>query len=80
VLAVVVDITQRHPGWVSGTQNAADPFVIATAKLLGAIVVTDEEDRHATTDANMKIPQVASELGVTTIVTIAWFRQLGWQF
>jgi hypothetical protein len=81
VIAVVVQISGRHPGWVKETRNAADPFIIAAAKTLGATVVTNERSRGpATVDANLKIPQVAAELSVPTITTNDLFRQLGWQF
>jgi hypothetical protein len=80
VLTVVADISRRHPGWVRGTQNAADPFIIATAKVLGAVAVSNETHRPATVEANLKIPQVASEFGVMTMSTNDFFRELGWQF
>lgn len=80
VVAVVAQISQRHPGWVSGTQNAADPFIIATAKVLDATVVTNEKSRNATIDGNMKIPQVAAEFGVRCLLTNDFFRMLGWRF
>ena len=81
VIAVVAQISRRHPGWVRETKNAADPFIIATAKILDAVIVTNERSRNpATVDANMKIPQVAAEFGVSAITTNDLFRQLHWQF
>ena len=80
VITVVAQISQRHPDWVSGTQNAADPFIIATAQVLGAAVVTNEKGRNATADSNMTIPQVAAEFGVKCLLTNDLFRQLGWHF
>jgi len=80
VIAVVAQISQRHPGWVSGTQNAADPFIIATVKVIGATVVTNEKGRNATVDSNMKIPQVAAEFSVKCLLTNDFFRLLGWHF
>ena len=65
MIAIVAQISTRHPDWVRETKNAADPFIIATAKVLGAVIVSNEKTRNlATVDANMKIPQVAAEFGV----------------
>ncbi|MCL2464559.1 MAG: DUF4411 family protein [Micrococcales bacterium] len=81
MIAVVGQISARHPGWVQQTKNAADPFIIATAKVLGAVIVTNERARNtATVDSNMRVPQVAAEFGVTAITTNDLFRQLQWQF
>ena len=81
VIAVVAQISTRYPGWVRLAKNAADPFIIATAKVLGAVVVTNEHSRNsATLDVNLRIPQVAAEFGVTVVATNDLFRQLGWRF
>jgi hypothetical protein len=56
VIAVVTQISAKHPGWVQQTKNAADPFIIATAKVLGAVIVTNERARNATADSNRRIP------------------------
>ena len=81
MIAVVAQISTRHPDWVRETKNAADPFIIATAKVLGAVIVTNEKTRNlVTVDANMKIPQVAAEFGVKAVTTNDLFRQLQWQF
>ena len=46
-----------------------------------SVIVTNERTRHpATVDANMRIPQIASEFGVPTITPNDLFRQLHWQF
>ena len=81
VIDVVRQISKQHPGWVKETKNAADPFIIATAKVLGAVVVTNERSRNpATADVNMKIPQVAAEFDVAVISTNDLSRRLGWHF
>jgi hypothetical protein len=81
VIGIVAQISARHPGWVQQTKNVADPFIIATAKVLGAVVVTNERSRTiATADANLRIPQVAAEFGVATLSTNDLFRRLGWRF
>ena len=41
-LEIVRSIAERHPAWVRGAKNAADPFLIAAARTRGAVVVTDE--------------------------------------
>ena len=81
VILIVKEISARHPGWVQQAKNAADPFIIATAKVLGAVAVTNESSRRAASvDLNLRIPHVAAEFGVRTMSTNDLFRQLGWQF
>lgn len=80
-LAVVMQIAARHPGWVRGKKNAADPFLIATASARGAVVVTDERGTgRATEDRNLRIPTVAAEFGVKCITYTELVRQCGWTF
>lgn len=81
MIAIVAQISTKHPGWVQETKNAADPFIIATAKVLDAAIVTNERARNAATvDSNMRIPQIAAEFGVLAITTNDLFRQLQWKF
>ncbi len=63
----MVSLMNKYPNFaaVGGSKNAADPWVIAHAKLRGAIVVTDEhfaEKQRPTKPP--KIPNVCDELGV----------------
>lgn len=80
-LEVVRGIAERHPAWVQGSKNAADPFVIAAAKTRGAVVVTDERPSgRGTDDRNLRIPTVAAELGVECILPTELIRRRGWRF
>lgn len=80
-LEIVRSVAERHPAWVQGAKNAADPFVIAAAKTRGAVVVTDERPPgRGTDDRNLRIPTVAAEFGVECIVPTELIRRRGWQF
>lgn len=78
---LVAEISDAHPDWVNGQKNAADPWVIAQAKRLGAHIVTNERARGPNAaDANLGIPNVASEHGVDCINLNALGRREGWRF
>jgi hypothetical protein len=80
-LEIVREIAIRHPGWVSGAKNAADPFVIAAAKIRGAVVVTDERaSGPGTEDRNLRMPTVAAEFEVECILPTELIRRCGWRF
>jgi Domain of unknown function (DUF4411) len=80
-LEIVREIAARHPDWVRGAKNAADPFIIATAKFRGAVVVTDERPSGpGTEDRNLRIPTVAAEFGVECILPTELVRRCGWRF
>ncbi len=53
-------------------RSRADPFVIATAKVLGAVVVTDE--KHGTTK-DPRIPFVCERLNVPCMNVYAFVRE-----
>lgn len=77
----VAAITRDHPGWVSGTQNDADPWVIAHGLQEGRTVVTEENLKGPNTpDRNQKIPNVALEHGVPTMKFFGFVKAQGWTF
>lgn len=55
-------------------RGSADPFVIATAKVLGAIVVTDEGPGN---EKNVRIPYVCSQLDVACVGLLDFVRATG---
>lgn len=59
-------------------RNRADPFVIAVAKIRGAIVVTGEGSDG--TDSRPKIPFVCNHLGIECIRLLDVIRLEGWSF
>lgn len=72
-------ISGDHPDWVSERANAADPFVIAHAKREWAVIVTNERRAgHGVSDKNQKIPNVASEHGVTCMDFLSYVRHKRW--
>lgn len=77
----VANILERHPGWVEGTTNEADPFVIAHAKREGSTIMTNERaSGNPSRDKNFKIPHVAGEEGVSTVNLFQYVRTMGWRF
>ncbi len=80
-LVIVAEISARHPGWVRGQKNAADPFVVAAAAVRSAVIVTDERrSGPGAGDQNLKIPNVAGELRVECITPTELIRRCGWTF
>jgi hypothetical protein len=61
-------LVDQRPG-----HGSADPFVIATARVTGAIVVTDESP--VATEQKPKIPFVCNELGVECIAPLEFVRR-----
>lgn len=62
IAAVVGDIMAAFPAWATqGQRNGADPFVIAVAETMGAMVITGEKNGGP---ANPKIPYVSDQRGV----------------
>jgi hypothetical protein len=55
-------------------RGSADPFVIATAKILRAIVVTDEGPGN---ERNVRIPYVCSQLDVECLGLLDFVRATG---
>lgn len=77
----VAQITATHPGWVQDRTNAADPWIVAHAKVGGYVIVTDERPKGpGVIDRNLKIPNVAAELGLTCINLNDLARNEGWRF
>ncbi len=80
-LKTVAEIGIKHPTWVQGQINEADPFIVAHAKTEGSIVVTEEKRKGpGTDDKNQKIPNVAEEQNVPTMNFLDFLRSLGWRF
>lgn len=80
-ITLVAEITNAHPEWVQETTNAADPFLVAHAAVHGRVLVTQERAKGpGTADHNLKIPNVASEYGVTCVEFNDLARREGWQF
>jgi predicted TIM-barrel fold metal-dependent hydrolase len=52
-------------------RGSADPFVIATAKILGAIVVTDEGPGN---ERNVRIPYVCTQIDVRCLGLLDFVR------
>lgn len=73
------EILGQHPLLMKATKNrnGADPFVIATAQVMGLTVVTEEKGG---TDAKPKIPSVCQMLGVPCIDVLSFLRDQGWSF
>ncbi len=59
-------------------KNAADPWVVALARITSATVVTEENEDNSTT--NPKIPLVCKHYKVRFIRLLELIRREGWQF
>jgi len=60
------------------SRSQADPFVIATAEHLGAVVVTGEKPRGKLDIP--KIPDVCEARGIGCMTFLEMLRELGWRF
>lgn len=60
----------------AANRTQADPFVIATAKVRGLTVIT-EESRGS--DGKPRIPLVCEAFGVPCINALTFLRQTGWK-
>ena len=80
IQAIVFELLAAHPRLVDTKRNRsqADPFVIATAEILGATVVTGE--RHSGNLAKPKIPDVCAVRDIRCIAFLDMLRELGWRF
>jgi Domain of unknown function (DUF4411) len=56
-------------------RNAADPFVIALARVNDGAVVTEEHWRNIN-----KIPEVCDALGVQCLSLVEFIQEQGWKF
>lgn len=79
VLVEVSAVLAEHPRLVMERKRsfAADPFVIATARVLGGVVVT-EEGRGST--GKPKIPDVCETYRIECINLLDLIRRVGWRF
>ncbi len=77
---IVVELLVQHPRLVDThrQRSQADPFVIATAESLGAVVVTGEKARGKLDIP--KIPDVCGERKINCISFLQMLRELGWKF
>jgi len=80
VLEQLKQVMSRFPNFAAqgGSTNRADPFVIAHAWAVGAIVVTDEEraDRQKATKPP-KIPNACDKLGLSWMTPIDFLAAIG---
>ena len=80
IQGIVSELLEAYPRLVDTHRNRsqADPFVIATAELLQAVVVTGEQPR-----GNLdvpKIPDVCEARKIRCINFLEMLRELGWKF
>jgi Domain of unknown function (DUF4411) len=74
------EVLAEFPRLVDTVKNrsAADPFVVATARVRGATVVTGE--RNAGTNERPRIPNVCAHYGVRTLTLLQFIREQNWVF
>lgn len=79
--AEVVRVNSRCPTLVDpeSDRNKADPFVVALAKLMECVAVTNERQRASTT-APMKIPHACAVLGLRYLDWFGFLRDRNWRF
>jgi hypothetical protein len=77
---IVSELLAAHPRLVDThrSRSQADPFVIATAEQLGAVVVTGEKPRGKMDTP--KIPDVCNARNLRCISFLEMLRELGWKF
>ncbi|MFM2177258.1 MAG: hypothetical protein RL015_1356 [Verrucomicrobiota bacterium] len=77
---IVSELLTEHPRLVDTfrQRSQADPFVIATAESLGAVVVTGEKARGKLDIP--KIPDVCEQREIPCISFLQMLRELGWRF
>ncbi len=77
---LVSEILADHPRLVDTKKNRsqADPFVIATAEYLNAVLVTGEKASNKIEIP--KIPDVCQHRGVACCSFLEMLRRTGWQF
>lgn len=75
-MVLAKEIAEKHPEWVSGTQNYADPFVIAHAKIETRTIVTNETRKGVGfLDKNAKIPNIADEVDVSCLTFLDFLKE-----
>ena len=80
IQGIVAALLEKHPRLVDTIRgrSQADPFVIAVAEHLNAVVVTGEKPR-----GNLdvpRIPDVCQARNIRCIDFLAMLRELGWKF
>jgi len=82
VLNLVKTIARRYPTWATnGTRNGADPFVVATAVICEATVITQEGlSRKRPASARPSIPSVCADYGLIAIGPNDLIAREGWRF
>lgn len=77
---IVAALLTEHPRLVDTfrQRSQADPFVIATAEALGAVVVTGEKPRGKLDIP--KIPDVCEQRKIPCISFLQMLRELEWRF
>jgi hypothetical protein len=80
IQGIVSELLKTYPRLVDTHRNRsqADPFVIATAEILQAVVVTGEKPR-----GNLDVPKIPDVCDARTIRCIGFLemlRELGWKF
>lgn len=86
VQLVVAAIARQYPDWTAKGRNQADPFVVATAKAKGLVVVTGEHPSKSLTVASptrqhkLKIPNICDEQGVSWLGVPDMIKAEGWRF
>jgi hypothetical protein len=80
IQAIVLELLAAYPRLVDTHRNRsqADPFVIATAERLQAVVVTGEKPRGKLDTP--KIPDVCEVRKIRCISLLEMLRELGWKF
>lgn len=80
IQAIVIELLTAYPRLVDTHRNRsqADPFVIATAEQLNAVVVTGEKPRGKLDTP--KIPDVCDVRNLRCITFLDMLRELGWKF
>ncbi len=77
---IAMELLAEHPRLVDTHRgrSQADPFVIATAVKLGAVVVTGEKRRGNLTIP--KIPDVCEAMGIPCMTFLEMLRSFAWRF
>ena len=79
IMTAMTDILSRHARLMGkgGNRNGADPWVIALAKVRGAVVVTEEQPGGG---AKVKIPDVCKAENIDCTSVLGVIRAEGWTF
>lgn len=80
IQTIAFELLAKHPRLVDTHRNRsqADPFVIATAEYLAAVVVTGESPRGKLDKP--KIPDICEVRNLRCISFLNMLREVGWKF